>query len=47
MLNFKILNYLLKQWRIVQKQMRKGVHTMPYSMSLYNVGVVTLLMCCY
>ena len=25
MLNFKILNYLLKQWRIVQKQMRKGV----------------------
>ena len=35
MLNFKILNYLLKQWRIVQKQK-------PYSMSVYNVGVVTL-----
>ena len=41
MLNFKILNYLLKQWRIVQKQMRKGAQ-MPYSMSLHNVGVVTL-----
>ena len=25
MLNFKILNYLLKQWRTVRKQMRKGV----------------------
>ena len=42
MLNFKILNYLLKQWRIVQKQIRKGAQCLIYSMSQYNVGVVTL-----
>ena len=41
MLNFKILNYLFKQWRIAQKQMRKRC-TMTYSMSQYNVGVVTI-----
>ena len=40
MLNFKILNYLLKQWRIVQKQMRKGVQCL--TQSQYNVGVVIL-----
>ena len=37
--NFKILNYLLKQWRIVQKQMRKGVQCLTQRVS---VGVVTL-----
>ena len=42
MFNFKILIYLLKQWRIVQNQMRKGLRTMPYSMSVYNVGVLKL-----
>ena len=42
MLNFKILIYLLKQWRIVQKQMRKGVQCLTQWVNRYNVGVVTL-----
>ena len=42
MLNFKILNYLLKQWRIVQKQMRKGVQCLTQWVYIANVGVVTL-----
>ena len=35
--HFNAVNYLLKQWRANEKRC-----TMPYSMSVYNVGVVTL-----
>ena len=41
MLNFKILNYLLKQWRIVQKQMSYLINVYYY---YYYYFIILLLM---